>query len=353
MKRYLVAALVVAASCKKDTAVDLTPIRAEGEIVFISRRIANSADWRIFLMNADGTNQRALSNSLVRCAAPISSNSGTKIAFTTYENNYYNLYIIDKDGQNQKLLAKGKQLCCAPAWSPDDSTIAFSKNNNDNGGTFDIYTIKTDGSGEIKLTDQNNNASPRFYDLNSIIFSSSNGSWSGIYKMNADGSNKQLLTPQNKSFGNPVISPDRTKIAVTSLDWNGSQIFTMNASGTGLKQITFTVSPKYYDRGYPRDGNGNPAWSPDSRKLAYVSYANGSPDIFTINPDGKKNKRLTDTPLRDEHPAWSKDGHYILFASNRNLNVSSEIYIMRTEGQLQTPLTHFNADDSYPSMINK
>lgn len=353
MKKYFVVAVLIIASCKKDTAIDMKPINATGEILFISRRIPNSADWQMFLMNAGGTNQRAVSNSLVRCTPPVLSNSGIKVAFTTYENNYYNLYVVDIDGQNQKLLAKGKQFCGEPAWSPDDSNIAFVKNDDNSGGNYNIYSVQTDGSNETKLTSQNNNASPRYYDKNLIVFSSSNGTWSGIYKMNADGNNKQILTPQNKSFCNPVISPDGRKIAVASIDWNGSQIFIMNADGSNLKQITFTVSSKYFDTGYPRDGNGNPVWSPDSKKIAYVSYENGSPDIFTINSDGTKNKRLTDTQLRDENPCWTKDGNYILFSSNRNLNVSSDIYIMRAEGQLQTPLTNYIADDIYPAFIYK
>ena len=355
MKRYFVVAFILLSSCKKDAVIDMTPINEKGEVLFISRRISNSADWEMFLMNTDGTNQRPLSNNLVRCAPPVLSQSGAKVAFTTYDNNfYYNLYIIDIDGQNQKLLSRGKQFCGSPAWSPDDSRIAFVKNDNSVGGTYDIYTIKVDGSNEIKLTNQNNNFSPQYFpDNNSIIFSSSKDTWSGIYKMKNDGSNKQLLTPQNKSFGDPKISPGGNMISITSNDWNGSQIFVMNYDGSNLKQLTFTVSSKYFDTGFPRDGNCNPVWSPNGDKLAYVSYENGSPDIFIINSNGTGNKRLTDTPLRDENPCWTKDGNHILFSSNRNLNASSEIYIMRTEGQLQTPLTNYIADDIYPTFIGK
>jgi TolB protein len=345
MKKYIFAVLIILSSCKKDAVVDMTPINTKGEVLFISRRIPNSADWQMFLMNADGTNQRAISNSLVRCSPPVLSNSGTKVAFTTYDNNfYYNLYIIDLDGQNQKILSKGKQFCGSPNWSPDDSKLTFVKNDNNVGGTYDIYSIKVDGSNEIKLTNQNDNFSPQYSpDNNSIIFSSSNNTWTGIYKMNINGSNKQLLTPQSKSFGDPKI---------TSNDWNGSQIFVMNSDGSNLKQITFTVSSKYFDTGFPRDGNCNPVWSPNDDKLAYVSYENGSPDIFIIKSDGTGNKRLTDTPLRDENPVWTKDG-YILFSSNRNPNVASQIYIMRTEGQLQTPLTNYMGDNIYPTFIYK
>ena len=79
MKKYFVVAFIILSSCKKDAVVDMTPINAKGEVLFISQRISNSSDWQMFLMNADGTNQRAVSNNLVRCSPPILSNSGKKL----------------------------------------------------------------------------------------------------------------------------------------------------------------------------------------------------------------------------------------------------------------------------------
>jgi len=354
MKKYFLAVFIILSGCKKNTVTDVTPIDAKGEILFISRRISNTADWQMFVMNADGSNQKNLSNNIVRCAPPVLSHSGKKVAFTTYDKNfYYNLYIINTDGQHQVLLASGKEFCGTPVWSPDDNNIAFVKNNQSSGGNNEIYTIRVDGSNEIKLTNQDNNFSPQFSpDNRSIIYTSSNNNGTGIYKMNRDGSNKQLLTPPDKSFGDPVVSPDGKLIAITSYDAKGSQIFVMHNDGSNLKQLTFTASPRSFP-GWPVDGNYNPVWSPNSSQLVYVSFENGSPDIFLIQSNGAGNKRLTDTPMRDENPCWTKDGNFILFSSNRNTKLSSEIYIMKTDGQLQTPLTNYIADDIYPAFINK
>lgn len=355
MKKYIFLAFTILFSCNKETAIDMTPIELQGEVLFISRRIPNSADWQMFLMNADGTNQRAISNNIVRCAPPVVSHDGKKVAFTTYGNDFsYILYVIDLDGHNQTLLARAKYYCGSPAWSPDDSRIAFVKNDKGVGGTVDIYSIKSDGTDEIRLTTENGNYSPQYFpDNQSIIFSSYTKDWMGIYKMNTDGSNKQLLTPKNQSFSDPQISPNGNMIAITSNDWNGSQIFVMNADGGNLKQITFTVSPDNYDIGFPRDANGDPVWSPNSDKLAYVSYANGRPDIFIINSNGSGNKRLTDVAVKNESPVWTKDGKYLLFSSYRNSNGANQIYIMRTEGQLQTQITDFRGDNIYPVFIYK
>lgn len=330
----------------------MSPIEATGEVFFIARRIPNRADWQMFLMNADGTNQRAVSNNIVRCAPPIVSNNGRKVAFTTYDNDFnYNLYVIDINGQNQTLLARAKYYCGSPVWSKDDSRIAFVKNENGERAT-DIYSINGDGTEEVRLTNDGGSFAPQYSpDNKSIIFSSYNTNWMGIYKMNTDGSHKQLLTPGEKSFRNPQISPNGKMIAMTSIDWNGSQIFVMNADGKNLKQITFTVTPDHDDTGFPRDGNGNPVWSPGSDKLAYVSSANKRPDIFVINSDGRGNKQLTNTGVKNEDPVWTKDGEYLLFTTYRNPIGAIQIYIMRTNGQMQTPLTNFEGDNVYPVFI--
>ena len=361
MKKYFIIALVFISSCQKKITDQIKTIDAKGEILFTSQRFPNNSDWQIILMNADGTNQRPVSGKAVDCSPPIVSNNKRKVAFTTYENLYRNLYVIDIDGQNLKLLDKARQTCSNPVWSPDDSKITYVRNDIGAAGSFDIYTINIDGTNRIQLTNQNDNYSPHYLPDNSaIIYTSLNGTISGVYKMHTDGNNKQLLSPPGRSFSVSSVSPDGKMIAINSQDWNGTQIFVMKLDGSGLKQLTFTIEKNYFDTGFPRGGNCNPVWSPNSTRLVYESYENTTPDIFIINSNGSGNKRLTDNPLRDEGPCWTNDGNYIIYSAGKIWYAGgsptyggSTICIMTPDGQLKTAVTDNKISDVYPNFISK
>ena len=88
------------------------------------------------------------------------------------------------------------------------------------------------------------------WEENSIWFNLS-GWPSDIYVMNADGTNPVLLTNQEVSNGNPVWSPDSTKIAFDSSRDGNSEIYVINADGSNLVRLTDNDANDYA-----------PAWSP-------------------------------------------------------------------------------------------
>ena len=90
-----------------------------------------------------------------------------------------------------------------------------------------------------------------------------------------------------------------------------------------------------------------PAWSPDGRKIAFVSRRDGNSEIYVINADGSGQENLTQHPARDSHPSWSRDGRKLAFVSRRDGN--SEIYVMNADGSAQENLTRQPANDSHPS----
>ena len=85
------------------------------------------------------------------------------------------------------------------------------------------------------------------------------------------------------------------------------------------------------------------AWSPDGRKLAFVSRRDGNSEIYVINADGSGQENLTQHPARDSHPSWSRDGRKLAFVSRRDGN--SEIYVMNADGSGLRNVTRAPSND--------
>ncbi len=355
--------LLILAKCDKDKSmnsiecsdsqINLTHYLNNSKIIFISRRTENSAAWGLYSMNVDGSNQKCLTGKSVRCTYPSCSSDGKIIAFVHYNDNHeYELYTVNIEGGIPELLATGTRFLGQPLWSPDDSKIVFTVNRSGSFDTTDIHKINTDGTNHKILTHTGNNSCPALSpDGNLIAFSSSREGFSGIYLMNSDGSGLKLLTNKNSSFSCPQWSPDGQQLVYVSVDFEGSQIFTMDIYDRTDKQLTNTVNPVWNDRGYPREGNNTPVWSPDGSKLAYVSWQNGNPDIYTMNSDGSNKIQLTDSNMRDENPDWSPLGDYIIFISRRDMKLDYDIFIMNSNGCNQKPLSNYEREDAFPLWI--
>ncbi|MHA8059959.1 TolB family protein [Aquirufa beregesia] len=159
-------------------------------------------------------------------------------------------------------------------WTPDGKTLAYCGERN---GNYDIYSIGVDGGKETRLTDSPDLDDGPDYspDGKYIYFNSYRTGHMQIWRMLADGSNLEQLTFDVNSnwFAHP--SPDNqwiVYIAYTS-DEKQSHLFgkqvklrLMNLQTKEIKDI----SPVFYG------GQGSinvPSWSPDSRKIAFVSYS--------------------------------------------------------------------------------
>src|SRR5262249_43196002 len=84
------------------------------------------------------------------------------------------------------------------------------------------------------------------------------------------------------------------------------------------------------------------AWSPNGKKITFVSRRDGNPEIYVMNADGTRPVRLTNNPAKDVFPAWSPDGLHIIFASLRDDPKASQhwqIYVMNADGSHLKSLT--------------
>ena len=261
-----------------------------GRIAFESTRDGNS---EIYSMNADGSDQRRLTNNAWSDAQPAWSPDGTKIAFVSG-----GIHSMNADGSGDtQLAADGTD----PAWSPDGAKIAFVSQRD---GSAEIYSMNADGSGEIRLTSNSaSDARPAWSpDGSKIVFDTDRDGNLGdgnfeIYAMNADGSGQTRLTNSSAvAEMEPAWSPDGSRIAFSRgslADLNTIEIYAMSANGSGQVALTSNSVPDY-----------SPAWSPDGTKVAFESERDGLPEIYSMNADGSAPARLTNNSAGDYAPDW-------------------------------------------------
>ena len=93
----------------------------------------------------------------------------------------------------------------------------------------------------------------------------------------------------------------------------------------------------------------SPRWSPDGKRLAWVSTRDGNQEIYSAAADGNDVKRLTNEIALDNNPAWSPDGKQIAFTSGRTGNF--EIHVMNADGSNVKRLTNHPATELLAGLV--
>lgn len=119
-------------------------------------------------------------------------------------------------------------------------------------------------------------------------------------------------------FTEPAISPDGSEIAFVS----GGDIWTVAAAGGEAHLLVSNPA-----------NESRPLYSPDGRRLAFVSARTGSGDIYVLTLDTGDLKRLTFDDSNDQLDAWSADGRWLYFtSSSRDISGMNDIFRVSLDG---------------------
>ncbi len=145
----------------------------------------------------------------------------------------------------------------------------------------------------------------------------------------ADGYNPQTIVASKEPIMSPAWSPDGRRIAYVSFENRYPAIYMQELSSGRRERVA----------GY-KGINGSPAFSPDGRRLAMTLSKSGNPEIWVLDLNTRDLTQLTNNPAIDTEPAWSPDGSQIVFTSDRG--GGPQIYRMSASGGAAERVTFQN-----------
>src|ERR1700752_127017 len=262
-----------------------------GHIVFTCQVFKVTAMDQVCLMNADGSGVRRLTtNNNVRHFYPSLSPDGQSVLYTSFrEQNVYEIYSLDLNNNTVERLTDRLGILTAPEFSPDGESITFARGSGNPGN------------------DQ-----------------------SQIMTMNRKGENAGNI-PQILGW-DPTWSPDGKQILFASSSQGAVQLFVVNQSGKGLRQVTNLPAIR-----------GRSDWSTDGQLITTYSGPSWNREIYVMNADGSNVLQLTPTGGNSQGPSFSPDGHWGTFPAYVDKygdDHGCEIYIIRIDGSNLRRLTN-------------
>ena len=399
----------------------------DGSHVAFVRGAFNPGDSGVYVKVIDGDNLRQLTRSTHDCC-PIWSPDGRSVGFSREMNGETGIYVVSSSGGAERRLILNRSRgpnCGYIDWSPDGKSIAFDSESG-------IALLSVAGSSVRRVTDappQSEDWGPKFSpdgqrivfvrspqiglpdeimvtsathataavpvtseaaeimgppewsaDGRSIVFATGPYTQPTLWKISAD--ERDSPVPLGESGWDPAVSRNGHRFAYEHIIRNLS-VWNIDLSVPGKKQVLIPLASS-------TDQGPGPQFSPDGRKLAYMSDQSGTLEIWVSDRDGGNPRQLTTvggagTPrwspdgssiVFDAHnaifvvetdgtglrslvkdqfenvcPSWSRDGKWIYFASWRTGR--SEVWKVREEGGAPVQLTTHGGHASFESLDGK
>jgi TolB protein len=263
-------------------------------IVFVSNRTGAKEIW---VMNWDGTDQRQLTRYHSITVFPSASPDGRLIAFTTYASGYPAIQVMSLDtGRRLPFYNPRASMNAFVTFTPDSKRVILSSTVA--GGPAQLYTAGIDGSGLHRITYSNAiEVEPKINPKTGtdMVDVSGRGGLPQIYHMNLEGADVRRLSAGTGEATNPAWSPDGAHIAFAwtkGFEPGNYNIFVMDVASAQTVQLTSNEGR-----------NEDPSWAPDGAHIVYGSTRGRQSQIWVMNADGTGKHSITEAGS-NQNPVW-------------------------------------------------
>jgi len=270
-------------------------------------------------------------------AAPAATPGQGIILFQSRVDELWQIFSLDLANGSRTRLSRSQADDYYPSASPDGSWIVFESTRT---GSAAVWRMRADGSAAELLMGGDGEFHVPCWDSSAaaVLYNSTQAGGEQIFILELDTRRERQLTDSFWKSILPAVSPDGSTIAFSrnKLGWD---VYRMNRDGTGVKALT------------SKGGNCRPDWSPDGKRIAFVSdVADGRGDVWTMDADGRNKMLVTrGDDSYDYNPAWSPDGRWIVYETTKGSKRGPwSLAVIPANGGTPALLTPPGADDRYP-----
>ena len=259
------------------------------KIVFISDRTGHK---ELFLMDADGSEQQALTVHKSISFSPAWSPDGATLYYASYLFGSPTILALDWHAGKVRRLGISLPTATAPAPSPNGAALAFA--GADATGNTDVYRFSFSAGTVDRLTfSRSIDTDPRYAPVgDSILFTSDRLGSPQIFLMDSSGLDARRLTTEGNYNAEASMSPDGKLFVYASKEGNEFQIYIQDVISGARVRLT------------KQGSNESPSFSPNGKKIIFASSRSGKFQICTMDLNGNSVTQLT-TDGNNTQPAWS------------------------------------------------